>query len=383
MLGETLNQPILRLVIYRSTSIGDVILATSCLNLLKKLNFPTEVYWVGKQPSLGLVTSAFPNIIPIEVKNVDGTSQKALKELFPKAPHIILDLQKTLRSKLICANISKTFGAKVFSWRKDSIKRSSLIARARVLGRSKPLPIAKLTPKKLQYQMMLDGLRRALESQLPSHMLDPIYESAPPKISIDCKMESQTWQKELRFGSWVAVAPGATHASKQAPLQIFEESLKFFRDHLLSNAQEDKSHHVGLVFLGDEKERKLCVELLDKLNWPFSTLNLAGKISLWESALALNEAEALICNDSALAHISEAVNTPVTALFGPTIESFGFAPHLTTSATFSSTIGCRPCSKHGKTPCRFEDYQCFKDINTRSIAKKLLELHKQNRDTLC
>lgn len=382
MLGETPNQPILRVLIYRSTSIGDVILATSCLSLLKKLQLPSQVYWVGRQPSLNLVASAFPEVVPIDVKSLDGASQSALREQFPKPPHIILDLQKTLRSKLICSNLSKTFGVKIFSWKKDSIKRSALIARARILGRSRPLTAANLQPQKLQFQMMVEGLRRALEDHLPNDLLDTIYEDVVPEITTHPNIESQTWQKELRFGHWIAVAPGATHRAKQAPLKVFEDSLKHFRDHLLSRAQADKSHQVGIVFLGDEKERKLCVELLDKLNWPFATLNLAGKISLWESAQALQETQALLCNDSALAHISEAVKTPVAALFGPTIESFGFAPHLPDSTTYSSTIGCRPCSKHGKAPCRYQDYRCFNDIDTVSIARKLLDLHNQNRDTL-
>ncbi len=348
--------------------------------MLDKLGIPFKVYWIGKQPALGLVASAFPEVTTIEVKSIDGASSARILETFPEPLHLILDLQKTLRSKLICSNLAKAFGIKVFSWRKESIKRGSLIAKARVLGRSKPLTESNLTPKKLQYEMMVDGLRKALESQLPPERIDSIYQKVCPSIKITEEQLTQPWQKELRFGSWIAVAPGATHLAKQAPLRVFEESLKYFRDQLFAQSGDKKSHQVGIVFLGDEKERELCVKLMDHLNWPFSTLNLSGKISLWESALALREAKALLCNDSALAHIAEAVGTPVSALFGPTIESFGFAPHLAESKTFSSTIGCRPCSKHGKTPCRYQDYRCFNDIDTFSVAKKLLELHSLNRE---
>jgi ADP-heptose:LPS heptosyltransferase len=128
-----------------------------------------------------------------------------------------------------------------------------------------------------------------------------------------------------------------------------------------------------LLFLGDESDRKVALELGDLISWPHATLNLAGKLSLWESALALKEADVLLSNDSSLAHISEAVDTPAAVLFGPTIEAFGFSPRMRTSKAFSTTIGCRPCSKHGKTPCRYSDQACFTGLDSKSIAEFLIE----------
>src|SRR5690606_38416017 len=75
-----------------------------------------------------------------------------------------------------------------------------------------------------------------------------------------------------------------------------------------------------------------------------------------------------------LGHIAESVDTPTAILFGPTIESFGFAPRMKKSRAFSASTGCRPCSKHGKVDCRFGDKLCFLSIPAGDVADHLAQL---------
>ena len=80
--------------------------------------------------------------------------------------------------------------------------------------------------------------------------------------------------------------------------------------------------------------------------------------------------------------MAEAVGVDAAVLFGPTIEAFGFGARRETSKVFSVPLGCRPCSKHGKKPCRFEDKQCFYEIDRREVTdfiKSKLEL-REDRD---
>ena len=97
-------------------------------------------------------------------------------------------------------------------------------------------------------------------------------------------------------------------------------------------------------------------------------LNLAGKLTLWESSLAIKESAIILSNDSSLCHIGEAVGTRSAVLFGPTVESFGFAPRHPESQAFSAPLGCRPCSKHGKAECRYGDKLCFSLIPAAEVA---------------
>lgn len=367
MFSATPNQPTLKIALYRCSSIGDVVLATACLRLLFRLRLPVKIYWLGRNPTLKLIEAAYPEV---ELVHIDLDQTKYTQEQIDRLSdvHLIIDLQKNFRSHLVCSSLSKALNVPVFTWNKEAFRRTSLIMRSRLLGRSHRLSSKLLKPRRRQYEMMLEAVRNGLEKQLPVELRDGIYEDAKPWLPTKHDTGELPWQKELRFGTWLAIAPGAKHETKRAPISIFQDTLA----RLLVKLENEKAG-IGLVFLGDEGDRKLSTDLIDQLRWPYATLNLAGKLTLWETTLALAQTRILICNDSALAHIAEACQTPVAALFGPTIESFGFAPHLSESRAFSLSIGCRPCSKHGSTPCRYHDHACFTGLNTEEIANFLFK----------
>jgi heptosyltransferase-2 len=219
----------------------------------------------------------------------------------------------------------------------------------------------------------VDALREGLLRHLPQEKRDGVASSpADPILPFDHDEGQRPWQKELKFGHWLAVAPGAAHPSKKAPEDLFLDILDRVRQHLRMAERSEAS--LGLLFVGSEPDRDVALSLIDSLNWQGSVLNLAGKLSLWESALAVKEVHATLSNDSSLAHISEAVGTPSVVLFGPTVEAFGFDPWRPHSRAFSAPLGCRPCSKHGKAPCRYGDYLCFKLLSPGHIASHIWNL---------
>jgi len=84
---------------------------------------------------------------------------------------------------------------------------------------------------------------------------------------------------------------------------------------------------------------------------------------LLEVASLLGGCRALVCNDSGLLHLAEAVGTPVVALFGPTVRAFGYTPQLPTSTVLETAdLDCRPCSRNGKRPCHRGDLACLDRI---------------------
>jgi len=89
---------------------------------------------------------------------------------------------------------------------------------------------------------------------------------------------------------------------------------------------------------------------------------------LGEVARALAACRALVCNDSGLLHLAEAVGTPVVALFGPTVRAFGYAPSLPRSALLEvDDLACRPCSRNGRRPCHRGDLACLVRLEPASI----------------
>ncbi len=376
MLTPAASLPLIRIGIMRSTSIGDVVLATACLDLLRQVPAPIEIVWVGRKPALGLLASAFPELKVVEVDpDLSNYADKVAKEL--SEVHFVIDLQTNLRSKLICRALKKDFQIPSYKAQKRSFERGRMVMMSHLLGRRRSLPKESQEPETLQYEMMVSALKLGLQKHLPLEFYERIAGlKAYPLLATDHDAGDRPWQKELKFGRWIAVAPGAAYATKQAPQSLLKTILELFHSQCLKDPS--LAHEsIGLLFVGNEKEREIAVSILDQIDWKGPVLNLAGKLNLWETSLALREVEVLVSNDSALLHIAEAVGVPVAALFGPTVEGFGFPPWRSQSRSFSANLGCRPCSKHGKQDCRYGDKLCFGLIQPAQVVEHLRSTVKQ------
>ena len=373
MFTPSASAPVLRIAIYRASSLGDMVLATACLDLLRQLPIKTEVTWIGRGPALETIATAWPTVKTITVNRSDSLVelQKIIEQI--SNSHLFIDLQCNLRSNWLARNLKAIHKVPFFSAEKAQLARNRLIFEARVRGRRRPLPERARIPTRLQYDTMADALKRGLRHHLPVEMRDGMdHMTCRPALPVPADFDPP-WRKELRFGMWLAVAPGAAHPTKQAPLETIYGILDQVRTSLTAKSGLHQMP-LGLVFLGDSKDRHAARHLLDQLDWQGPVLNLAGRLSLWETAVALSEANCLLSNDSSLGHIAESVETPTAVLFGPTIESFGFAPRMPESRAFSSLIGCRPCSKHGKVTCRFGDKLCFSTLKLAEISDHLIAL---------
>lgn len=376
MFTPSASLPLIKIGIMRSTSIGDVVLATACIDLLKQIPAPVHIIWVGRKPALGLIANAFPEIRAVDVDpELSNYADKVVSEL--KDVHFVIDLQTNIRSKMICRSLQKSHKIPSYSANKKSFVRQKMVMISRFRGRRRSLPEAMQGAEVYQYEMMLRTLRYALRKHLPVEMVDDLDRiRAVPNLLGDHSVGETPWQKELKFGRWIAMAPGAAYETKRAPQLMLQTILELLHEQISGDPMLSQET-VGLLFVGNEQERDIAVNLLDKINWKGPVLNLAGKLNLWETSLALKETDALICNDSALLHIAEAVGVPVAAIFGPTVEAFGFPPWRVESKSFSANLGCRPCSKHGKQECRFGDKLCFGLIQPAQIAQHLRSLIKQ------
>ena len=102
----------------------------------------------------------------------------------------------------------------------------------------------------------------------------------------------------------------------------------------------------------------------------YQPINLTGKTDLLLSAAIISKARLAITNDSAPAHIAAAVGTPVVAIFGPTVPSFGFAPYSDKSTVVDiGNLYCRPCTRHGSKTCPQGHFRCMKKLLPEKIVE--------------
>ncbi|WP_141731828.1 glycosyltransferase family 9 protein [Oligoflexus tunisiensis] len=352
-------------VIYRSGGIGDVVLATSCMDILMDLGLPMKVYWLGREPTLSILSESYRCIVPLAIDSAAGLGANltyALKRV--AQADLIIDLQKSARSQLICWRLALRYRKRVHSWNKASMARTLMVIQGRVRRRM-PCPEQEQRSLKPRYFLMAECLHRALGLSDRAVLL-----KARPRLPLSPGLRHQG-EQQYRLG----IGLGALHPGKEAPLSVFLAIVEV----LLRKSTEAgiPPSQISIICLGDETIRGRASEFCRQLQTRCRILDCTGQTSLVEAAAILRSTQAFLGNDSALGHLAEAVGTPVAILFGPTIEGFGYAPFLPGSASHSIPLGCRPCTKDGATNCRYHDRRCFTGIDPEAVAGQILWLWKE------
>ncbi len=133
-----------------------------------------------------------------------------------------------------------------------------------------------------------------------------------------------------------------------------------------------------IVLLGDRHDRAITDQFLAAC--PSPVLDLTGQTTVPEAAALLDGAKALVCHDSGLMHIGNAVGVPLVALFGPT-DLAVTGPRAPTSRVLRpDALPCIGCMKDfGKTEtealrdCRRE-VECMRAITAEQVLAALRQL---------
>lgn len=342
------------IALFRTDGIGDAILSTACLDFLSHLGTQARVYWISYEPISGLIEKSYPNAIQIRINRKRSNLQilKEISEATGELDHVI-DLKRSSRSIFLCSQLARIKKAQYHTWNKQSVKRSLMVLRA-FFRKRKSNPRFEQNSR-LRYQMMLECLIKAIGIQDSSNSKPYI---PAPQNNPEIPLRKPTNSK------WISVIPGGKHHLKRAPIQTF--------DRILQEVLERSSQKVSLLFLGDKDDHHVAEELINTIQEKDIAENLCGKFSLYQNAQILSQCDLSLSNDTALAHLSEAVETPVAMLFGPTVEEFGYSPFLHGSKAFSNPLGCRPCTKGGAGHCRYKDQLCFQRLDTEEISSFIL-----------
>lgn len=152
--------------------------------------------------------------------------------------------------------------------------------------------------------------------------------------------------RSYQTGSYFCMAPASVWFTKQLPVHKWIELIQ----------QQDSNKAVYL--LGAPSDADLCDAIISQSKQT-NCVNLAGKLSLLQSAALMARAERNFVNDSGPLHIASAMNAPVTAFFCSTVPDFGFGP-LSDDSTIKEVKGleCKPCGLHGFKECPKGHFKC-------------------------
>lgn len=160
--------------------------------------------------------------------------------------------------------------------------------------------------------------------------------------------------------SLVAVAPSAAHATKRWPI-----------DHWGNVVARLSAEGHQVLILGGPLDRGLCEGIAlrgkGRAHAAISPDGLPGTAAL------LRRTRLLISGDTGLMHLATAVETPVLALFGPTVEAFGFFPYRARARVLQLDLPCRPCSSKGTGNCPLEHHRCMRDLTPEMALAQAAE----------
>jgi heptosyltransferase-2 len=157
--------------------------------------------------------------------------------------------------------------------------------------------------------------------------------------------------KKYQTENYYCLAPASVWFTKQAPKEIW---LK-----LISKLSAENS---TIYLLGGPDDKELCEEIKAKINAE-KVVNLAGKLSLMQSAALMKDAKRNFVNDSGPLHLASAMNAPVSAFFCSTTPLFGFGPLSDDSEIIEvENLSCRSCGLHGHKECPKGNFRCGNEL---------------------
>ena len=185
----------------------------------------------------------------------------------------------------------------------------------------------------------------------------------PPEFVLAAPAQERAarWLAEhgLDTQPFAALAPGAAHATKRWPIT-----------HWQALAGRLRGAGYGLVAVGGggPEDRDLAARLGP------TVVSAAGEFSLQETGACLARAAVLVSGDTGVMHMATGVGTPVVALFGPTVEAFGFFPYTQRAVVLERNLTCRPCSAMGTERCPLGHHRCLEDVLPDQVAAAVAQL---------
>ncbi len=326
-----------KILILRLSSIGDILLTSPFIRQARK-GFPEAQIDFAVKSVFKELVAYNPNINTVyEIKPERGRAGlRDLNRVFKNQTYdFVFDLHNNFRTKMLSAGLNKTV------IHKDRLKRALLVYLKKNTYRE-IIPI----PQRYLYTAKNAGVQDdggGLELFWPK--------------GVEEKANQILAERHINT-DFIALAPGAAHATKRWPAEYFKELV-----HNLNNDFKGK-----IVLLGSAAEQAELNELVSSAR----VINFAGNLSLLESAAVLKRANLLVTNDSGLMHMASAVKTPAIALFGSTVKEFGFFPYRSDAIILEdNTINCRPCSHIGRESCPKGHFDCMRKISPQMVLKEI------------
>jgi lipopolysaccharide heptosyltransferase II len=343
-----MNGTLGKTLIVRFSSIGDIVLASPLVRVLRRHAPGARIDFLVKSGYADLVRFS-PHLSGV----IEFPSHGGLKDLLALRRRIadarydlIVDLHDSIRSRMLCVG-----AARVVRVRKRKLARFCLVRFHRDVYRyfGGAPPVAE----------------RYLETLAPFGIRDDgegLEFSIPEAAAVQARAVARDagLREDLPV---IGVCPAARHATKIWPPERFGA--------VAAALAAERGAAVLLFGSADEQER--CGEVARTIaaRQPYITvLNLAGKLSLAETGAMMDRCMVVLTNDTGLMHVAAARKRKVVAVFGSTVRQFGFFPFGTRSVVVEHpSLNCRPCTHIGRPACPLGHFRCMLEVREQQVLE--------------
>lgn len=336
--GTTALPKLARILVIRLSSLGDVLLTTPVLRLLREHRPTAQIDFLTRAPYHDLLC-ANPCVDRLLVFDPRHGLRQTLRTLRQTRYDVIIDLHRTLRSRLLSRGL---VARRKLTYTKHTWRRALLVHLGwNTLRAMTPVPELYAAPlRRLGITVPLPPLEMHLTAASRDAMRLYLRQAFPDRSTAPL----------------LAIAPGARWPTKRWPVERFAAVAQEL-------AQEQRA---AVVLLGGTEDAALARALRQRLRVP--VLDSTGRLPLQHTAALLQQCRLLLSNDSGLMHLAAALQVPVVAIFGPTVQEFGFYPFQARARVLSAALPCRPCSTKGSIRCPRGHHRCMRQVTVAEVA---------------
>jgi len=332
------NLQLMKILVLRFSSIGDIVLTSPVVRVLKTQLDNAQVHYAIKKQYHSIVADN-PYVDKVHV--LENDLNKLIDELKKEKFDYLIDLHNNLRTRIVKIKL----GVKAYSFKKLNIEKWLLV---------------NLKINKLPNVHIVD---RYLETAKPLGIKNDalgLDYFIPEKDEVPME-----WLPATHRSGYVAYAIGAQHETKKLPLQrMIELCDKINKPIVLLGGKEDQENGEKIKSFFERNEGSKNFEKgLEELGKKTMIYNACGLYNLNQSASLLKSARYVFAHDTGLMHIAAALKKEVFSIWGSTIPAFGMYPYRTKFTIFeNSKLDCRPCSKIGFDKCPKGHFKCMKEM---------------------
>jgi ADP-heptose:LPS heptosyltransferase len=332
------KEHVVKFLIIRFSSIGDIVLTTPVIRCLKTQVENAEIHYLTKK-AYAPVLADNPYIDKLHL--LEGSLNETIQKLKDEKFDYIIDLHHNLRTFIVKNKLQIL----TFSFNKLNIEKWLMVT-----FKINRVPNTHIVDRYLETTRLFDI---ANDQKGLDYFISPNDEVNTNILP------------EPFCNGYVGLVIGAKHSTKKMPIDKINSLLqKMQLPVIILGGKEDIAEGEAIV----KASGNLC-------------FNACGKYNLGQSASLVKQARVIITHDTGLMHIAAAFKKKIVSIWGNTIPEFGMYPYLPDpdSCLFETKgLKCRPCSKIGYNKCPKGHFRCMNNLDENEIAATTIKLwHSQ------